>query len=223
MYVPLFILALWCFFGRPRQTVGDTVAHNPVLIRASLIAGITGAACYALPHLLVAAKGYSDLSSSFAFRAGLDGDTRYFQDVAQAVIHPYCCTALRVPISLRAGAVWGLLFPAFVPLVFAVACGFWQTCRDRTRVTAAFLFLVAPYLWSLALVPQSVSIHPFLYDHLLFLPAALLGSLLMLTRQVQRRLRGPVFLAYLLMMSTVIMANFIAIAQAMKKALAGVA
>src|SRR5206468_273933 len=63
MYVPLFLLALWCFFGRLRPTIADTIAGNRILIHASAIAAIIGAITIALPPLLVAAKGYSDLSS----------------------------------------------------------------------------------------------------------------------------------------------------------------
>jgi hypothetical protein len=219
MYVPLVIVGLWCLFGRLRPPVSDLVRRNRLLIESSCIAIGVGGAAYLVPRLLVVLKGYKDLSSGFAFRSGLDGDTSYFQSMTQAVLHPFCCGSLRVPIALRPGSVWDLLFPAFVPLAFALAVGVWQRRRQRIRAATALLFLAAPYFWSVALVPQSVSIHPFLYDHLLLLPVALLGATLLLNRDVQQRLRGPIFLAFLLVMTIAIMANLIGVAQGLRKAM----
>jgi hypothetical protein len=40
---------------------------------------------------------------------------------------------------------------------------------------AAAALLVSPYLYSVVLIPQSVSIHPYLYDPLLSTPVIMLG------------------------------------------------
>jgi hypothetical protein len=89
----------------------------------------------------------------------------------------------------------------------------------RRRLARALLFLTSPYLFSVAVFPQSVSIHPYLYDQLLFLPAVLIGAVWALSPQVQRRVRGPSVLALLLLVAALLMANLIAIAQGVRAAL----
>jgi hypothetical protein len=64
--------------------------------------------------------------------------------------------------------------------------------------------------------PQAVSIHPYLYDQLLFLPAAFVAGIWATTTVVQRRLRGPVLLLVALLMSGLLMWNLISVAQTMR-------
>jgi hypothetical protein len=66
-----------------------------------------------------------------------------------------------------------------------------------------------------------VSIHPYLYDNLLLLPAVLIGSTWVLSRPVQGRLRGGLLLVALLLAAILIMANFIGIAQSVIKVIPG--
>jgi hypothetical protein len=207
VYTPLVILVLWCYFGRWSDTLTTLVGRNRTLLRVSGIAAIVAAIVYVVPLLLVAVKGYTTSGSPYTFRAGLDGDVRYFQDLAQAVLRPYWPPA-RTP--------WMLLFPAFIPLA---ACLTWGSRTARFRTLSQFGFLAAPYFFSLALFPQSVSIHPYLYDHLLVFPAMLAGMTNCLTPAFQHRIRGPYVLGALLLMAMSIMANLIAIAQAMQKAI----
>ena len=89
MYVPILLIALWCCHGRPGPTVATTFRRNRVLVVASLVGLGVAAVTYSIPVWLVAARHYSNLSSPLAFRSGLDGDTTYFQDAVQAVLHPY--------------------------------------------------------------------------------------------------------------------------------------
>jgi hypothetical protein len=203
VYTPLLILAVWCLFGRPRAGIAATIAANRPLVRASIAAAAAGLAIYALPRVLVAIRGYETTSSPFLFRSGLDGDTRYFQDVAQAVFHPFA----------PSHTWWSLLFPAFVPLLMTAACAWRAGGLTLRRFGRQSVFFVTPYVFSLALFPQAVSIHPYLYDVLLLLPVALIGSTWTLTRCVQDRLRGASLLAALLLAAMLIMANLIGIAQ----------
>jgi len=211
VYTPVLILAVWCLFGRMRPTLATTLAVNRQLVRASLLAAAVGLLTYALPVLLVKIKGYDTASSSFLFRSGLDGDTKYFQDAVQAVLHPFP----------QARTLSGVIFPAFVPLLIAVACAWRAGGVTRRRLGRQLVFLLAPYLFSLALFPQSVSIHPYLYDNLFLLPVVLVGSSWALHRRVQSRLRGGSLLAALLLAAILIMANFIAIAQSVIKVIPG--
>lgn len=211
VYTPVLILAVWSMFGKVRPTLAATLAVNRPLVRASILAAAVGVFTYALPLVLVKIKGYETVSSSFLFRSGLDGDTRYFQHAAQAVLHPFP----------QARTLWGVIFPAFVPLLVSVACAWRAGALRRRRIGRQLIFLLAPYLFSLALFPQSVSIHPYLYDNLLLLPVVLIGSTWVLSRPVQGRLRGGLLLVALLLAAILIMANFIGIAQSVIKVIPG--
>ena len=154
------------------------------------------------------AKGYRSESSPFMFRSGLDGDTRYFQDAIQSVLHPYTGRTLS-----------SVVFPAFVPIGIALAW-MWKGKRgERRRMGRQLAFTFAPYLFSLALFPQSVAIHPYLYDGLIVLPAAIIGATWLLGRHQESALRGTPLLAGLLLAALLIMANPIAIAQGIQRVL----
>jgi hypothetical protein len=211
IYVPLLVVALWCYFGRADSSGRWSVAANAAIARASAASCTCWIVAYSVPRVLVWLKGYSSASSSFMFRTGLDGDPRYFQGIAQAVFRPVCCP----PRSL-----WNLLFPAFAALIAYAIWALWNGQRNR-QVWAAFLFLSAPYFLSVAVIPQAVAIHPYLFDQLLFLPAALVGGLTALSAVVQARLSGPTLLAFLLLAAAIIMTNLIQIAQTMRGVLAG--
>ena len=202
-YMPLIILAVWCLFGRPRTGIAATVAANRVLLRASIAAVVVGVTIYALPLVLVAIRGYENTGSDYLFRSGLDGDTRYFQDVAQAMFHPFHPSR----------TWWRLFFPAFAPFLIIAICVSRRAGFARRRLARQSVFFVAPYFFSLAMFPQSVSIHPYLYDGLLLLPVVLIGSTWVLTPSVQTRLRGAPLLAGLLLAAIFIMANLIGVAQ----------
>jgi hypothetical protein len=211
VYTPLLVVAVWCLFGRVRAGVTATIAANRPLVSASIAAVAVGAAIYSLPIVLVTLKGYDRETSSYLFRSGLDGDTRYFHDVVQAVARPFA----------PARTWWSLLFPASVPFIAAGACASRQGGIMRRRFGRQSVFFLAPYVFSVALFPQAVSIHPYLYDALLLVPAVLLGSSWTLTRCVQDRLRGASGLAALLVAAILLMANLIAIAQGMLRLKAG--
>src|SRR5262249_2200364 len=127
---------------------------------------------YVDPRLLISWKGYQAQQSSFLFRSGLDGDTRYFTGLLQAAIAPCpvnCCYARTVS---------DLLLPAVVPLAIFGPLAMRQPASGFS-VSRTFLFLASPYLLSVILFPQSVSVHPYLYDHLLLIPIVVTGVLAM--------------------------------------------
>lgn len=206
-YVPILMVALWCCHGRVQPTLAATLARNRGLVRASLVSVAIGAIAYCLPVGLVMAKGYSNVASTLAFRSGLDGDTTYFHDAVQAVLRPYWGDA-RTPLTL--------LVPAYLPLLTCLVL----TLGDRRIVwygwLSSFAFLITPYLFSLVMFPQAVAIHPYLYDQLLFLPAALVAGIWATSAPVQRRLRGPVLLLVGLLMAGLLMSNLITVAQTMR-------
>jgi hypothetical protein len=76
-----------------------------------------------------------------------------------------------------------------------------------------------PYLISAVLFPQSVSIHPYLSDHLLLIPIVLTGVMSALTEPVQGRPQGVGFLAFLIVMAGLVMSNLISLAQGLVRML----
>jgi hypothetical protein len=208
-YVPILVLAMACLFARRSTTVPDAIASNRALVFISGAAILVGLGVYLLPRVLIAWKGYTASESTFLFRSGLDGDVQYFTGILQAFVRP--CS-----VGCCADRPFGdLVLPAFVPVV---ACWLWGLRGQRTtrlRLASQSVFVSAPYVFSLFLFPQSVSIHPYLYDHLLLVPAAVMGAWATLLAPVQRRLRGATLLAYLLLMGGLIMANLVGIAQGM--------
>jgi len=211
LYTPLVMAALWCCFGSSaRRTIAS--APNRVLIRASAAAVLVCVFVYAIPRMLALWKGYSFSDSSFLFRSGLDGDTAYFHNPVQAVFRPYWGPARSLS---------DILFPAFVPLLVCGAVAMGGGRARRVRTLSGIVFLFSPYVFSLALFPQSVSVHVYLYDQLLFLPAALIGAVWSLSPRVQRRLRGPYAFAAALLGILLVTSQLVAIAQAMRGATTG--
>ena len=139
-------------------------------------------------------EGVPLTASSFTFRSGLDGDTRYFTSLAQAALAPCplaCC-------YLRSAA--DLLLPGLVLLCAVGPLTLFDRGATSVSLSRQLLFLATPYLVSLILFPQSVSIHPYLYDHLLMVPIVVTGATALLTDAVQGRLKGAGLLVLLLLM-----------------------
>jgi hypothetical protein len=197
IHLPMLLLGLFVLFGYSR----------PAVIIAA-VATAAGVASYLTPWLLIAGNDYQAVGSSFLLRSGLDGDTRYFSNIAQAAIAP----------CIRGGCCWprpisALLWPALVPLPVLALAVLRKENRPFFGWGHLLLFLTTPYFVSLVLFPQSVSIHPYLYDHLLLIPAVVCGSALLLTPEIERRLRGAGLLVFLLIAGAILMANLNAIAQ----------
>lgn len=210
LYAPILIVAVASWHAGQGELWPRGPARR-MLIRLGVVCISAAALSYLLPRLLVAWKGYGGYASSFAFRSGLDGDATYLRNLIQAFVSPCsvnCCGSR---------PFLDLVFPAFLPLL---VCGLWTLGRSaatRARLTSQFIFLTAPYFFSLVVFPQSVSIHPYLYDHLLLTPVVIMGAWCPLLPAVQKRLRGPTLLVYLLGMVGLIMSNLIALAQALAR------
>ena len=206
IHTPMLVVALAFMFGRPGASLRDVLARNRPLILLASVITVAGIVIYLLPWYLIRSHGYSVIGSTLLFRSGLDGDTRYFTNMVQAVIAPCptCCWGR--PLS-------ALLFPAFVPLLVFGAMAWRTPASGRIALGRMLLFLAAPYLFSLLLFPQSISIHPYMYDHLLLVPVILAGAVSMLQVAAHVRLNGTRLFALTLLLAAVLLSNLIALAQ----------
>lgn len=206
IHTPMLIFAVICLFGKPGGSWQQTLERNRLVIRVCLWALVAGLVAWLLPRTLIALKGYQPTASTMLFRSGLDGDTTYFSNIAQAFWAPCpgdCCYH-------RPAAA--LFLPAILPLaVFGPSV--WRDGRSPLEIGKLLLFLCTPYAISVIAFPQSVSIHPYLYDHLLLVPFVVVGAAAMLDGLLRARLTGAAVLSLLLFMAAVIMSNLIALAQ----------
>lgn len=213
LHTPMLLVPVVCLFGEWSTPVRELIARNRTILWLGVSATIAGFLAIALPRVLAAWKGYLPLGNPFMFRSGLDGDATYFTNMVQAVWSPD-------KTGCWPRTIGQLLFPACLPLV--ALAPFLARDADATRwrvqVGRLLLFLSTPYLMSVVLFPQSVSVHPYLYDHLLVIPLVISGVALMLTDPIRRRLAGAPLLLFLLFAAALIMSNVIAIAQSMKPA-----
>ena len=208
IHTPMLLVAVLILFGQGEATPARFLQRNRGLIAISLAALGAGVVSFLTPVMLISLKGYVAVGSSYVFRSGLDGDTRYFSNAAQAIFAPcppaVCCS------GRTAGP---LLWPAFLPVLLGAAV--WRRRPAPVSLGHLLLFLTTPYVMSVVLFPQSVSIHPYLYDHLLIIPAVVVGSASILIPAIEDRLRGAALLVFLLLSGVVLMANLVGLAQAL--------
>ncbi len=211
---PLMVLPLLCLFGQSGQDARDLLRRNKSVIVIALAAIVAGAASYLEVRAVIRWYGYQPLQSSLIFRSGLDGDTRYFSGLLQAAAAP-CPT-----LCCYARSLSDLLVPAVIPLAVLGPLVWWWSPSQGRAVGRVFLFLVTPYLMSLIFFPQSVSIHPYLYDHWLIIPAVVSGMMAMLSPAVDERLNGAALLCFLLFAAAILMSNLLGVTQGMVRAIA---
>jgi hypothetical protein len=112
-----------------------------------------------------------------------------------------------------------LLFPAVLPLALFAPLTMRNRAASDPPVWRTLLFLATPYLVSVIFFSQSVSVHPYLYDHLLIIPMVVVGLVAMLSASIERRLTGAGLLAFLLAVSAILMSNLVSNAQGLARAL----
>ena len=206
-HAPMAVVAVMGLFGQPAGTLREFARRNRAPLLVSAIAVAAGIAVYLPPWLLSAWRGYAPVGSSVLFRSGLDGDRQYFSNMVQSIVAP-------CPLVCCWGRTWvDLVYPALLPLVVFAPLA--RRAAPPVRIGHLLLFLCTPYLVNVILFPQSVSIHPYLYDHFLLIPVIVTGAVAMLTPQVEGRLRGAALLGFLLFCGWVLMSNLVGIAQAL--------
>lgn len=211
---PMVILPVLCLFGRPGHDARDLLRQNRSVLVICLAALVAGAVSYLEPRVLIRWNGFHAQQSTFLFRSGLDGDTRYFSGLFQAVVAP-CPTGCCYTRTLS-----DLVVPAAIPLMIFAPLVWWWSPSEGRAIGHLFLFLITPYLTSVILFPQSVSIHPYMYDHWFVIPVVVAGLVAMLSRPVEDRLGGAALLIFLLFTGAVMMSNLLGIVQGLSRAMA---
>ena len=211
---PLMIVPVVCLFGHRGKDVRDTLRKNQSVIVICLAAIAAGAVSFLEPRALIRWYGYHPIQSSLLFRSGLDGDTRYFSGLLQATVAP-CPT-----LCCYARSLSDLLVPSMVPLAVLGPLAWWSSPPQGRMVGRTALFLITPYLMSVIFFPQSVSIHPYLYDHWFIIPVVVSGVMAMVSPAVLGRLNGAALLLFLLFTSAILMSNLLGVVQGLARAIA---
>ncbi|MCG6533932.1 MAG: hypothetical protein L7F78_04430 [Syntrophales bacterium LBB04] len=112
--------------------------------------------------------GFTPSSSSWIFRAGLDGDISYFVNFFQSLFYPLYprnSFYLALPFVFLGSQL------LCAKLDRGIAISTWLS--DSIDWFVLYGGIASYYVTTLALWPQSVSIHPYLYDFMLLLPVYL--------------------------------------------------
>ena len=119
---------------------------------------------FLVPHVVAKLLGFTSCSSSWGFRSGLDGDTAYFSNAFRAIFFPY-------DIRSFSYIIWPL-FLLLAQLLFILKSK--QIIFRDNLLNAGisdskkfFSIIFSAYVLTVLFWPQSVAIHPYLYDTLL--------------------------------------------------------
>jgi hypothetical protein len=144
------------------------------LVKPAMLAILLGALIYLQALLVAKALGFSTSNSSWIFRSGLDGDTRYFSNLWEAIFAPQF-----PPRPLHIIAVPFLL--ALLQMAYLAVRRLLAIMTPETAIASPsgsanmFYYLIfSPYIFTCLFWPQAVSIHPYLYDYLLLAPVCTL-------------------------------------------------
>lgn len=151
------------------------------LSRLAVLATLSGAVFYVQAPIVAKVLGFASSNSGWLFRAGLDGDTRYFSNIWESVFAP------QSPRPLHIIAV-PVLFLLIQMAYFRVRKYLRKTMEGEDSIAPVlfnaniFYYLIfSQYLFACLFWPQAVAIHPYLYDYLLLAPLCVLIVLNFLT------------------------------------------
>jgi hypothetical protein len=202
LFAPIFApfaVASWLLLWAVPESGADAAPARTLGLLGiiALLAGLT----VALPPLLLRLTAFTSGGSSVWYRTGLDGSRTYFSSMAQAVLRPSYARP------------WQLLqWPAAAGAAVAIAA---VQARAAAGPMLRQLFISwLPLLWTVAVFPQMVSIHPYCFD----LPLAL-GSAFGVVCWLQRPeleawvTSPPMRLAVVIALTALLMTNLIDLAR----------
>jgi len=192
IYVPAWILATLFF----RPTLKLDLRWIAEVAGVSLLALISAE----LPVLVCRLAGIEPIGSSVMFRSGLDGSTQYMSSIFQAAYAP------ADPRHWPTG--WYVLVTAVLCLCFAYVFR-----GQNYRPVQQAIFLLIPYCTTVIFLPQMTSIHPYLTDVFIFIPATFLISFWSLQKPFWEKLGGNTYVVALIAAGLILMTNLLAVAQ----------
>jgi hypothetical protein len=193
MYVPAWILA-GIFFQR------TLTLDRKWILQVVAVCALTGLNI-ALPGIVSRLAGIGPAGSSFLFRSGLDGSQVYMTNIFQAVY---------APTDPRH---WPTAFYVLFTALLAVCFHYFFSHKRKYHPLRQALFLLIPYATVSIFLPQLTSIHPYITDLFLFVPATFLMSFWFLQRAFWERLTGKAYVAWLLLAGLILMTNLLTVSQ----------
>lgn len=140
------------------------------ICRLALVALVAAVAFYLPSPLISKVLGFTSSNSGWLFRAGLDGDTSYFNNVLKSVLDPVDprpIPTIVVPILfLVAQLTYFRMIKRREPAGVAASVG----TSPQAGISMFYYLLFSQYVMTCLLWPQAISIHPYLYDYLLMAP-----------------------------------------------------
>src|ERR1051325_8842093 len=198
--------ALWSPTVIPAWVLAGLFFHRSLILRWKWIFQIAGVCALtalnaALPRIVARLAGATIGGSSFLSRSGLGGSQEYMSSIPQAILSP--ADPRHWPTGL------------YFILTALLAVGLQQITKDREKfrpLQQAF-FLLIPYSTFAIFLPQLTSVHPYIADLFIFVPATFLMSFWFLQRQFWERLTGSTYVGWFLFVSFMLMSNLLAFAQ----------
>lgn len=133
---------------------------------------LLGLVLYAIPLLIIKNLKLNSAASSFLFRTGWDGDRKYFKNQIQAIFDPW----IERPHNLVILVTVSLLFLSYLYLK--------NESNNKKLfvgdIKSTFLPFFGIYVFFVAIFPQGVSIHPYLFDFCFIFPVWVLLFLVQL-------------------------------------------
>ena len=147
---------------------------NTKLFKLAVAAGVMGCVFYLQAPVVSKVLGFTSTNSGWLFRAGLDGDITYFSNAFMSVVSPYRFRPLHIiaiPILLLLSQIVYLKTVAWKSKLVSGE-------SDDTSITfnagIFYLLIFSLYIFAWLLWPQSIAIHPYLYDYLFLAPVSVL-------------------------------------------------
>lgn len=140
-----------CFMARRSMSV----SNNSFAVLLGL-----GVLNLLLPMVLAQLAFGQTSASGLFFRMGLDGSTQYFTSHWQAIFDPY----------LHMRSIDRELSVKFLVCITLLSTGWLIFRANYVRELTAVSVALIPYLSHWVVFPQSLSIHPYLYDMLFLIP-----------------------------------------------------
>lgn len=138
--------------------------------RLALVALVAAVAFYLPSPLISKALGFTTSNSGWLFRAGLDGDTTYFTNIVKSVLDPQFprpIPTIAMPILfLVAQLTYFRMIKRREPSGVAAPEG----TSPLAGISMFYYLLFSQYVMTSLLWPQTIAIHPYLYDYLLMAP-----------------------------------------------------